>query len=929
MQAQVRLVERNEAKTVGDHVNIPYTKFVLSNGLTLIVNEDHSDPIVHVDITYHVGSAREEIGQSGFAHFFEHMMFQGSKHVADEEHFKIITAAGGTMNGSTNRDRTNYFETVPKNYLETALWLEADRMGFLLDAVTQQKFEIQRATVKNEKGQRYENRPYGMVGEITGKNLYPFGHPYSWPTIGYVEDLNRVNVEDLKKFFLRWYGPNNAVLTVGGDVDAAEVVQLVEKYFGSIPAGPAVQKEEPRKFSLSKDRYVSMEDNIRFPMLKVTYPSTPSFDEDEAPLDILSEILGQGKSSILYQNFIKPKKAIQAYASNPTSELAGEFSITVLAYPDTKLSEIDSMIRESINEIETRGITDDDLAKAKAKRVAEAVYSLESVSGKVSQLAAYETFLGKPGYIGEDIDRYQRVTKADIIRVFNKYIKGKHALYLSVYPKGKKDLIAAADNYTAGGDTASVVHRERYDTLKYRPVVDDFNRAKHPKPGPSPVVNMPPYEKQTTMNGLNYIVVHNDELPDVYMQINIKGGQAYQLPGKEGIAYLLARMLQESNGMYSSEQLNDTLDKLGSKINIYSDEEDIVVTVQSLSKNLPRTIGVLQSMLMAPKFVPEELDRVKKQQLELIANQNVQADAMANAAFDELLYGNNTALGTPIYGTKSSVESITERDLRVYHNGIFTPKGMNVVVSGQADPELIKNMMLSLTAGAPPRPVIPSRPVEPVKVEKTKVYLVNKEKAPQSEIRVGYVAMPYDATGEFYKANIMNYVLGGAFNSRINLNLREDKGWTYGARSFFSGSHFPGVFCVSTGVKADATDSAVYEIMKELKEYRDKGITKDELAFTKKAILERDALRYETNSQKAGFVGNILEYGLDSNFRAQQVGILKKLKTKDIKALAQKHLPVDQMVIVVVGDAEAARPGLEKMGYEVVDFKPFDQAMKH
>ena len=297
----------------GNEIVIPFEKYVLPNGLTVIVSEDHSDPVVHVDVTYHVGSAREEIGKSGFAHFFEHMMFEGSDHVADKEHFKVVTESGGTLNGSTNRDRTNYFETVPSNQLEKMLWLESDRMGFLLDAVTQQKFEIQRATVKNERGQNYDNRPYGLAGEVTSKALYPYGHPYSWLTIGYVKDLNRVGVNDLKNFFLRWYGPNNATLTIAGDVNTKDVIQKVEKYFGPISRGPEVKPVQLPPVKLTKAEYVSYTDNYaKLPMLQITYPTVRDFSADMAPLACLAQVLGQGKTSFLYQNLIKTQKALRA-----------------------------------------------------------------------------------------------------------------------------------------------------------------------------------------------------------------------------------------------------------------------------------------------------------------------------------------------------------------------------------------------------------------------------------------------------------------------------------------------------------------------------------------------------------------------------------------------------------------------------------------
>src|SRR5690349_15692275 len=352
--SQAKLVDK--VSSTGNSLVIPYEKYVLPNGLTLIVHEDHSDPVVHVDVTYHVGSSREQIGKSGFAHFFEHMMFMGSENAPDKLHDNITIGSGGNNNGSTNEDRTNYYETVPSNALEPVLWLEADRMGFLLDAVTQPKFEVQRSTVKNERGQNYDNRPYGLVFENIARNLYPYGHPYSWPVIGYLDDLDRSSVDDLKNFFLRWYGPNNAVLTIGGDVKTSEVVKLVEKYFGSIPRCPEVKPVVLPAVQLENDRFVSYTDNYaRFPMLVVVYPTVPNYDKDMAALQCLSQVIGQGRTSVLFQQLTKKQLALQASSFSRLSELSGEFIFQLIPMPGKTLPQMDSMFHASLDSFEKRG----------------------------------------------------------------------------------------------------------------------------------------------------------------------------------------------------------------------------------------------------------------------------------------------------------------------------------------------------------------------------------------------------------------------------------------------------------------------------------------------------------------------------------------------------------------------------------------------
>ncbi len=642
--AQAKLVEKVVKK--GDEIVIPYEKYVLPNGLTVIVHEDHSDPVAHVDITYHVGSAREEIGKSGFAHFFEHMMFQGSDHVADEQHFKIVTEAGGTLNGSTNRDRTNYYETVPANQVEKMLWLEADRMGFLLDAVTQQKFEVQRATVKNERGQNYDNVAYGLSGEVSARTLYPYGHPYSWLTIGYIEELNKVSVNDLKNFFLRWYNPNNATVTVGGDVKTAEVVKWVEKYYGSIPRGPEATAVKLEAVTLDKDRYVSYVDNYaRTPQLRMVFPTVPEYNKDMAALACLAQILGQGGgggrggrggggggalNSILYQTLIKNQKALQASASSQLSELAGEFAISITPYPGKSLADMEKLAREALIEFEKRGVTDEDLQKFKSGFESRTINGLASVSGKVSQLAAFQTLAGNANMIGKELSMYNGLTKDDVLRVYNTYIKNQHCVVLSVLTKGGENLKAANDNYTADQSHYKAPDYG-YSKLKYSKAKDSFDRNKVPGSGANPVVNVPSFWKKSLANNMTVIGTENTEIPTVTISISLKGGRLLEANDMKKLGWvgLFTAMMAGDTKNFTAEQMATEMEKLGSNIGVNSTDDAVVFTVQTLKKNLDKTLALLEERMLNPKFTEDNFTRIKRQLDQRIKNGKTQPSSIA------------------------------------------------------------------------------------------------------------------------------------------------------------------------------------------------------------------------------------------------------------------------------------------------------------
>ncbi|MDH5474790.1 MAG: insulinase family protein [Cyclobacteriaceae bacterium] len=917
--SQTKLIEK--VTKTGNDIVIPYQKYELDNGLTLIIHEDNSDPVVHVDVTYHVGSAREELKKSGFAHFFEHMMFQGSDNVGDEEHFKFVTESGGTLNGSTNRDRTNYFETVPSNQLERMLWLEADRMGFLLDAVTQEKFEVQRATVKNEKGQNYDNRPYGQWTELNAGALYPYGHPYSWLTIGLLEDLDRVDVNDLKKFFMRWYGPNNATLTVGGDVKPKEVISLVEKYFGSIPRGADVKNMNLDPITLDKDRYVSYYDkNIRFPALLFTYPSVPRYHPDEPALDCLAEILGTGNSSYFYQSFVKTQKAIQSSVFHNCSELAGEFTMFVLPYPGRSLSEFEAEMRTALDDFEKNGVSDEDIKKFKSRYESRTINGLATVSGKVSQLAAYQTFKDNPNFFKTELDRYLAVTKEDVIRVYNQYIKGKYGVLQSVLAS-EDGLPAKPNNYEAPTSGENPYPTTDYSGLSYNKTKDSFDRSIKPEPGPAPLVKVPDFWNDKWANGLKVIGTKSDEIPTVAIQLTINGGHKMQAndPTKAGLSSLTASMLNEATEKYTSEEIADELQKLGSSISIYSGNTNTTISVQSLAKNLEATVQLMEEKLMHPKFDATDFERIKKQQLESVKAQEKQPVPIANMVYNRLLYGDKHIMSVPAIGIEETVNSITLDDVKKFYAESYSPSVAELVVVGDVDKEEVIGTLGFLSRWEAKSVTIPEMP-EPNPIDKTKIYLVDKEKAPQSEIRIGYMTeMKYDATGDYYKSYLMNYTLGGAFNSRINLNLREDKGYTYGARSYFNSNDTPGPFTASAGVKGNVTDSAVMEFMREINEFQKSGITNDELTFLKKSIGQRDARSYEAPYQKAGFLRRIVHYDLDKSFVDEQNKIISNITKEEIDGLAKKHLPVDQMNILIVGDKETVKPGLAQLGYEIIE----------
>jgi zinc protease len=898
---------------------IKYEKYELANGLTIVLHEDQSDPLVEVNITYHVGSAREELGRSGFAHFFEHMMFQGSENVADDEHFKIVTEAGGTMNGSTNTDFTNYYQTVPINQLEKVLWLEADRMGFLLDAVTQEKFETQRETVKNERGQRVDSQPYGLISERTGEALYPVGHPYSWSTIGYVEDLDRVNVNDLKTFFQKWYGPNNAVLTIGGAIDKTQTKAWIEKYFSTIPRGPEVTKADKAPAILTATRFITLEDKVHLPLLQITIPTVYAQHSDEAALDVLANILGAGKTSLLYKNMVQNGLALQAFAGHPCRELACEFQLLALVNPEKVqgLHQMQTIIDETLAEFEQRGVQDDDLQRTKASIESSTIFGLQSVAGKVSRLAYGQTFNNEPDGIQADIERYNAVTKADVMRVYKKYVKSKPAVVLSVVPEGQTQLAAGEPNF-ALPTRQFATETAKADDIKQTKIKDNFDRSLQPTAGVNPIGGIPDYWEHSLSNGIKILGVDTDETPTVFLNIAIEGGSLLNALAKPGVAAMTAQMMNESTLLFSNVEIANRLALLGSNVSFAASGRYTNVYVSSLSKNLPETLVILQEMLFSPGFNEDDFARLKQNTLQGLQQALKSPSVLASRARDIVLFGDKTILGMPEGGTTESVQSISLDDLKAFYENYYSPQFADMVIVGDISKKQALTAVSMFSGWEGKDYVLPTFDGF-ANSAKGKVYLVDNPGGVQSVVSIVKHALVFDAEGEYFKSGLMNFPLGGMFNSRINLNLREDKGYTYGAQSGFSGGKQTGIFSAGADVAVQHTVASIQEFLKEIDSFHASGMTQDELELMKKAYTQRDALSSETPTRKAGILIAMLGYDLDKNYRERQKRIINNATTKQLNEIAGKWLDTDSMDIIVVGDAATLREKLKVLGREIVD----------
>lgn len=906
---------KSQTKEAG--LSIPIEKYTLKNGLTVVLHQDKSDPIAAVAIYYHVGSSREVEGKTGFAHLFEHMMFQKSENVPEDQFFKNIQGAGGSLNGSTNQDRTNYYEVVPKNALEMALWMESDRMGYLENTVTKSALVNQQNVVQNEKRESVDNAAYGFNYGLIGKTLYPKGHPYSWTVIGEMKDLTGATVEDVKAFHKKYYSPNNATLVISGDIDKPAVKAMVEKYFGEIPTGVTIEKRKPMPVTLASTVKLFHEDNFaKVPMLTMVFPSAERYSKDSYALNFLGELMAGTKKSPLYTILVKDKKLTsRVFARNGSQELAGSFTISVTANPGVSLTEIEKAIFEGFAKFEKEGFSEEDLTRIKAGYETRFYNSFESVQGKAFTLAEYTMFTGNPEFYKKDLANIQAVTMADVKAVYAKYLKGKNFVETSFVPKGEVKLIAE------GSVNAGIVEEDvtKAAEVKDTQVAEEaivktktkLDRSVKPAAGPDPEVTIPKPWSASLMNGLKIWGINQKELPLVDYSISIEGGHKLDNAAKAGVANMVAQMMNEGTKNKTPEQLEDAIGLLGADIRVGAGNEDITISVSTLTRNFEKTIALVEEMLLEPRWDKEQFAIVKSRNINNLKRNAANPEYLASKTLNKLIFGDNI-LAIDASGTETSVAAITLDDLKEYYSKYISPSISKFLVVGDVDQARVQKALTSLnTKWAAKKVDMPAIKV-PGAPEKSQIYFVDVPGAKQSVISIGAPSIPR-GNPDYYAATVANYKLGGSFNGILNLILREEKGFTYGARSYLSGAKDYGEFIASSKVRTNSTVESVTIFKTEMEKYR-KTNTQDYVDFTKSSLLKGNALRFETLNSLLGMLNTMTDYNLPYDYIKKEEAYVKGLTIEKQLQYTNKYIDPARMYYVVVGDAKTQLEPLGAVG---------------
>ncbi len=910
-------------KTVAANNALPqikYQKFKLKNGLDVILYEDHRLPLVAVNIWYHVGPANERAGRTGFAHLFEHMMFEGSKHVGPKAHFRYLEAAGASdINGTTDFDRTNYFETLPSNQLELALWLESDRMGYLLPTLDREKLSNQRDVVRNERRQSVENAPYGVVEEGLYHELFPKNHPYYADVIGSHQDIENARLNDVREFFRQYYTPNNASLAITGDINPQQARELVERYFGSIPSGPPVPKIAVKPPVITSEKRETITDTVELPRVYMGWITPSIFAPGDAESDLLAQLLGGGKSSRLYKTLVYDKQIAQdVTVANQSLLLGSVFEIQATCKPGVKPEDLEKGINEELSKLRAEGPTQSELERARNVIVTRRIEGLERLGGfggVADTLNLYNHYLDDPGYLPKDLERYNRATTTDLKRVADQELKESASVVVFGVP-GKKVIEDAPR-------TKEEQDQESKETSSVQPTMpEEAWRDKPPQAGPLPTKSLPVAQSFTLPNGLTVIVAQQHKLPVVSARLVVLTGSDANPVNRPGLASFTAEMLPEGTNRRTALQIADDAAQIGTSVHTNSRPDFSSLDVPTLKQNIAPALDLLSDVALDPKFDATEIERIRKQRETEVLQLHDEPFQLAFGVLLRAVYGADSPYGYRELGTEVSNKIISHDEMLKFWQTGYTPGNSALVLSGDVTAEEARTLAEKYFgqwqgSGGKHQP-----PAVDTKTSRA-VWIVDKPGSPQTFVLAGGLGVPRSSP-DYVPIQVMNNALGGLFSSRINMNLREEHGYTYGGFSQFVFRRGPGFFLAGGGIRTDVTGPAVGELFKELRRIRTAPLSGDELKFAKDSFSLSLAGRFETSQETAATFGELFTYDLPLTYYANLPALINSVNSEEVQRVATQYVHPNSAVVIAAGDRAKIEPELKKLDLGPVEVRDFE-----
>lgn len=903
------------AAAPSDIPRITFEKYTLPNGLDVILRQDRRLPVVAVDLWYHVGPANEEKGRTGFAHLFEHMMFQCSKHVPCDQHFQLLEAAGASdVNGTTDFDRTNYFETVPSNQLELALWLESDRMGYLLDKVDQAALANQQDVVRNERRQSVENQPYGLAEEAMVQLLYPPGHPYYGNVIGSHEDIQAAKLDDVQRFFRQYYAPNNASLAIVGDIDVAQTKALVQKYFGTLRRGPAVPPIKATTPRITTERRKVVSSRVELPRVYMAWITPAFYKPGDADADIAATLLGGGRSSRLYKKLVYEQQIAQDVSVQQYSLVLGSiFQIQVTARPGRTAAEIEKALDAELAMLRATAPAQTEVDRARNTIETNIVGGLESLGGfggVADRLNAYNHYLKTPDYLQQDVARYRAVTPVTIRTFARTYLTPSSRVVVHAVagePQAAAQVPTPPAPKPGEGAGAPAING------------DEPWRAKQPQAAAAKPVQLPTPQSETLANGLTLILNERRGLPVVAASVVLRTGSDANPLDKPGLANFTAAMLDEGTASRSALQIADQVAQLGATLGTGSSMDATTITGRSLSKNFGALLALMADVTLHPSFPAAELDRQRAQRLGQLVQMRDNPSQVAGQVTAMVLYGDKHPYGYSEIGTEASVKAITRADLSAFWQQNFVANNAALVVAGDISMKELRAMAEksfgSWQRGTPARPAL----TNPTSIP-PRVIIVDKPGSPQTQLRVATIGAARSSP-DFRPLQVMNIALGGLFSSRINMNLREKNGYTYGASSQFTFRRAAGPFQVGSGVRTDVTAPSVSEIFKEIRGMVESPMDQAELQRAKDSLANSLAGAFETSADAVANFSNVFIYDLGLDYYTKYAQDVNRVTTDQTLAVSKRYLVPGNMVVIAVGDRKVIEPELAKLNVGMVEIR--------